>query len=331
MPEVAVLLFDGCEPSAVSAVIEALSIANFHWSIAHEKEEPPFTWQTISFDGRPVCGMGGITLVPDGSSDKLRRPDLIFIPASRADDLRALDASIDRLNGQWGATLRSHHKRNGYLAANCSAVFVLAEAGLLDGRTVTTSWFLSRRFQSRYPRVRLAPEMLFTNEERIFCSAAFSACFNLGIEIVAEFLGPRAALTLARIMLVDINRTAQTPYASLLHKSKHSDDLVLRAQTLLVTNLKRTPDLEKLAARLRVTGRTLSRRFKNAIGETPLTFLQNTRIERVRRLLETTNLSLDQIIHRVGYEDISSFRRLFTRAIGTSPGEYRRRFKTLRN
>jgi len=326
MIEVVVLVFDDCEPSAVAAVIEALSIANFHWSVANGAEAPPFAWRTISFDGKPVRTIGDIRLAPDGSSETLQHPDLIFVPGIRGNDLREMDRSVRRLSTQWKDALIDHYGRNGYLAAACSGVFVLAEAGLLDGRVATTSWFLSRHFQSRYPRVRLAREMLFTNEERIFCSAAFSACFNLGHEIVAEFLGPRAALSLARVMFVDVNRTAQMPYANLLHGIKHNDDLVLRAQAFLLNDIRRALDLERLADRLHVTSHTLNRRFKKAIGETPLSFLQNARVERAKRLLETTNVSLDQIVCRVGYEDASSFRRLFVQTTGVSPREYRKRF-----
>ena len=116
--------------------------------------------------------------------------------------------------------------------------------------------------------------MLVTKDARIFCAAAFSACLNLGLEIVAEFLGPRAAVSCARIMLIDVNRTAQLPYANLQDQIQHGDDLVLRAQTILLSNLKRAPDLERLADRLLVTSRTLARRFKRAIGETPLGFFK---------------------------------------------------------
>jgi transcriptional regulator GlxA family with amidase domain len=127
-------------------------------------------------------------------------------------------------------------------------------------------------------------------------------------------------------MLIDINRTAQLPYADLQHQLQHGDDLIIRAQTMLLTNLRRAPDLERLADRLHVSSRTLGRRFKGATGETPLAFLQNARIERAKRLLETTNVPFDQIAYRVGYEDVSSFRRLFMGASGISPGNYRQRF-----
>jgi transcriptional regulator GlxA family with amidase domain len=224
-----------------------------------------------------------------------------------------------------GYAAKQHRSRR-YLAANCSATFLLAEAGLLDGRLATTSWWLSGDFRRTYPKVRLTPDALVTKDERILCGAAFSACLNLGVEIIAEFLGPRAALSCARVMLVDVNRTTQLPYANLQEQVHHGDELVLRAQSVLLSNLRRPTQLEGLADRLRVTTRTLNRRFKAATGETPLEFLQKARIERARGLLETSRLSFDQIVERVGYEDASSFRRLFKRAVGISPHEYRRRF-----
>ena len=98
-----------------------------------------------------------------------------------------------------------------------------------------------------------------------------------------------------------------------------------RSTSIAIFPIRRVPDLEALADRLHGT-RTLGRRFKVATGETPLPFLQNARIERAKRLLETTNVPFDQIAHRVGYEDVSSFRRLFVRGSGISPGNYRQRF-----
>jgi transcriptional regulator GlxA family with amidase domain len=326
VPEVAVLIFEDCQPSAVATVLEALSVANLHWTIANGGGTPPFSYRTIPYDGRPVRGMGDVTLAADGSLKDLGRPDLIFVPGIRAYSRPTMEQRLQQLKANWGDELKAHYRRNGYLAANCSGIFLLAEAGLLDRRTATTSWWLARSFRSRYPRVRLVPEMLVTKDSRIFCAASFSACLNLGLEIVSEFLGPRAMLGLARVLLIDINRTTQLPYANLQQQVQHGDDLVMRAQALLLSRLRRPSDLERLAKRLHVTSRTLHRRFRAATGESPLVFLQNARIERAKRLLEITNISFDQIAHRVGYDDVSSFRRLFTRSSGISPGSYRQKF-----
>jgi len=326
MVEIVNIVFDGCQPTAVSAVVEAVSIASLHVATVNESEPPSFTWRTVSEDGRPVRTMGSLKMGVDGDFDQIGAPDLIFVPAFLSIDPGAMVHRIHELHERLGALLREHHGRNCMLAANCSAVFLLAEAGLLDGRSATTSWWLTRSFAARYPRVRLKPEALITNDERIICAAAFSACLNLGIAVVETFLGPRAALSCARVMLVDVNRATQLPYANLAGQIGHGDKLVLRAQTILLSDLSHNLDLASLADRLGVTTRTLGRRFKAAIGEAPSEFLQNARVERAKRLLEATTASFDEIAHRVGYEDAGSFRRLFRRAAGIPPGEYRARF-----
>lgn len=331
MTEVVIPVFDDCQPSAISAIVEALSVANLHWSRANGEDKPPFEWRTVSRDGRPVRTMAGLSLAADNALDRLGQPDLIFVPAIRSNDIQAMRVRIRQISEEWGDPLRKHHARGGFLAANCSAVFLLAEAGLLDERAATTSWWLSGYFQRAYPQVRLTPELLVTQDERIYCAAAFSACFNLGLELIARFLGPRAAISCARVMLIDINRSAQLPYASTHELTQHSDDLVLRAQSMLLSDLRNPARPEQLAGRLRVTSRTLNRRFKAATGETPLEFLQKARVERAKRLLETTGLGVDEIVHRIGYEDASSFRRLFNRTTSISPLEYRRRFRMQRD
>ncbi len=168
-----ILLFDDCQPSAVSTIIEALNIANLHWARVGNEGAYPFRWRTISFDGRPVRAMGGMQLAADGAVEKLGRPDLIFVPAVRSSDQGEMITLVERYAAQWGEILQAHHKRNGYLAANCSATFILAETGLLNGRKVTTTWFLSRTFQRRYPRVQLLADMLVTKDERIFVPPLF--------------------------------------------------------------------------------------------------------------------------------------------------------------
>lgn len=326
MVEVVNIVFDNCQPTALSAVVEALSIANLHDVHAFGPKAPPFTWRTLSESGRPVRAMGGLTLASDGDLDDVGEPDLIFLPAILSSEPRRMLEEIAMLHQKLGDLLRMQHERNGLLAANCSAVFLLAETGLLDGRNATTSWWLTKSFTARYPRVCVQHGSLLVKDNRIFSAAAFSACLNLGIAIVEHFLGHHAALSCARVMLVDVNRATQLPYASLAAQTKHGDALVLRAQTTMMSKLTQPMDIAGVASQLGVTTRTLGRRFVSAIGETPSVFLQNARIERAKRFLEATKINVDEIAQAVGYEDTTSFRRLFQRITGISPSEYRRRF-----
>lgn len=329
MSQVAVLLLENCQPSAVFTVIEALSVANFMAAIKNGDSNSPFTWRRVSLDGRPVRAMCGASLSADCSVSELGSADLLFAPAIDIPEPRAIKRTTQRLERQWGGLLRDHHTRGGYLAANCSTAFLLAEAGLLNGKQATTSWWLAGLFRRHYPEVKLLPDLV-VKDTRIFSAAAYSAVLNLALEIISEFVGSRNMLACARVMLIDANRTQQLPYADLAMQIEHGDALVLQAQTHLLKRLRNPLDLAGLAARLNVTSRTLERRFNKAIGQTPLEYLQGARIENCKRLLATTKLGLDEIAHRVGYDDPGSLRRVFVREAGVSPGAYRSSF-ALRN
>jgi transcriptional regulator GlxA family with amidase domain len=325
MSEVAILLLKNCQPSAVFTVIEALCVANFIATTINRDANPPFSWRRVSLDGRPVRAMCGVSLSADCSTAELGKPDLLFAPAIDIPEPHAIRGTIQRLESQWGGVLRRHHEKDGYVAANCSATFLLAEAGLLNGKQATTSWWLARMFRRQYPQVELLPDLV-VKDTRIFSAAAYSAVLNLALEIISEILGPQSMLPCARVMLIDANRTQQLPYADLAMQIDHGDELVLQGQTLLLKHVRNPPDVAGLAARLHVTSRTLERRFKKAIGQTPLEYLQISRIENTKRLLATTHLSLEQIADRVGYGDPGSLRRVFVREAGVSPGAYRRSF-----
>ena len=291
MVEVVNFLFDGCQPTALSSVVEALSVANLHYHRAHDVKLPPFTWRMVSLGGRPVQAMGGMAIEADGDLGDIGSPDLIFLPAILSSEPEKMLAQIEGLREKLGDRLREHSERGCLLAANCSAVFLLAEAGLLDGKKATTSWWLARRFAKRYPRVKLKSDALLTKDAGLYCAASFSACLNLGVEIVDHFLGPRAALSCARVLLVDVNRATQLPYANLATQTDHGDEMVLRAQTILMSQLTKPMAIASLAERMGITARTLNRRFKAAIGEAPSEFLINARIERSKRLLEMSDVS----------------------------------------
>jgi transcriptional regulator GlxA family with amidase domain len=128
------------------------------------------------------------------------------------------------------------------------------------------------------------------------------------------------------MMLIDTNRVSQASYATMQDEQQHDDELVTRAQRWMEKTLQRGFNLGELARHLAVSERTLNRRFKQAIGEPPLHYLQSLRVDVAKRLLETERLNVGAVSERVGYGDLSTFRRLFKRETGLSPREYQRRF-----
>ena len=155
-------------------------------------------------------------------------------------------------------------------------------------------------------------------------SGAATSHYNLGLRLIERFAGADLSLECARYTLIDTKRRSQAPYASFLQFTGHGDELVARGQAWLQEQLVQPFSLDAMARALHTSERTLMRRFRAALGDTPLHTLQRLRLHAARRLLETSNLGLEAIVEQVGYTDLSAFRRLFKREFSCSPGEYRR-------
>ena len=228
--------------------------------------------------------------------------------------------------------LRRQHRHGAVVASVCSGSFLLAEAGLLDGRAATTHWSLATAFRRRYPQIELKEDEILTERDNLLSCAAVTSYFNLALRLVEKFAGAKLASLTARILLIDINRVSQASYRSLTVQAQqaHNDPMVEKAQLWMEKHLRDRFRLAELADVLAVSERTLIRRFNAAIGETPLAHMQALRIEAAKRLIEGGKKYIDSVSDRVGYVDRGAFRRLFKRETGLSPREYQQRFTRLR-
>jgi len=288
-------------------------------------ERALFSWRLLSADGRPARAANGMTFPVDGSYRDADEAGVIFIPGINYLDLARFEARL-AAETALAEHLRCWRDEGRLIAGNCTGVALLAQSGILDGHTATTCWWLSSWFRRRFPAIRLDTNAIVAESGRLLCSGATTSYLNLGLRLIDRLAGPDVAQACARLMLVDTQRTSQAPYATLQQYLGHNDSLVTRSQEWLQTQLAAPFSLAALAAATGSSERTLIRRFKTALGETPLRYVQLMRLYTARRLLETSALGFEQIVARVGYEDVSAFRRLFKRELGCAPGEYRRRF-----
>lgn len=325
MKHVAILLPEFFFAGGVAGTLDLLYVAN---RLASPQGGPVFKWQLLSETGAPVTSSTGLSLAVHGTFDDVAQADIVLLPGIVYESVPAFERRVMQQQ-----VLLSHlprlHAAGTVIGASCSGVVLLAEAGLLDGQLATVSWWLASWFRQRYPAVNLQPQALVTEAGNLLCSGATTAYLNLMLRLIERFAGPDLALQCARMMLVDMHRASQAPYATLQQYTGHNDPLVTRCQTWLQENMAQTFRLEALAAAVGASERTLMRRFRHALGDTPLHYLQQMRLFAARRLLETTALGLEHIVEQVGYADVSSFRRLFKRELLCSPGDYRRRFTGL--
>lgn len=188
--------------------------------------------------------------------------------------------------------LRKRHKAGAMLAAMCSGTFLLAESGLLDGKSATTSWFLADPFRQRYPRVDLDLGSMLTDEGRVVCAGTGMSHLDLALHLIERLAGRDIARACAKYTALDDQRRSQAPFMILNHARSY-DPLVTKAEKWLKANLGKQLGMDELAAQLAVSPRTLTRRFRESTGAGPQEFLQKLRIEAAKALLENTALRMD--------------------------------------
>ena len=325
MPRAAILAFDGCYASSVAGFADILQIANSHLRLDPAPASALFDWRFVSPSGETAMASNGLPL-PTHKLGPRERYDLVFVPSFHYGGHRQFHQFLERQTHAC-AWLTAQWRPRAWVAANCTGPFILAQTGLLDGRTATTTWWMERQFRAKFPRVDLQLRPVVTEMDRLICAGASASYLIQTVYIVERFAGPAIASQCAKAMLIDVSQTSQIPYLPLLAQKNHSDALIHRAQRWLQGNMTKDLRITELADALAVSDRTLIRRFRSVLDQTPLAYLQDLRLEAARALLETSSHSVEEVASQVGYNDASSFSRLFRQRVGMSPGSYRSRFQ----
>jgi transcriptional regulator GlxA family with amidase domain len=322
MPKFVFLAVEGCLFSSIANLIDVFSIANtWHQDIAASDGPPPFETLIVTANGLPIRASGAVRIQPDGAMTEAGQADVILLPAFPC----VIDPSAPHMPSIL-AWLRDIHKRRIPIAAMCTGAFLLAETGLLDGRKATTHWQYSNFFRRRYPSVHFQRYAILTEDDRLICTGAATAVFNLGLHLIRSFGSEELAARCAKAFLVDPHRTSQAPYAVFYSTQHHGDREVLKAQQWMEAHYAESILIDAVAKMVGISSRHFKRRFRKATGESPLTYLQNLRIEAAKDKLATTQANVNEITYMIGYEDSSTFRRLFKKQVGISPRGYRDKF-----
>ncbi|WP_137818359.1 GlxA family transcriptional regulator [Pseudomonas sp. 2FG] len=325
MPTAAILGFDDSYASVIGGFADMLQVANAHMRKQGMPAAGLFEWHFISQNGLSVRASNGLELAMRALPQD-QYYDLVFIPSLHYRGWQQFQRFLDSQTAvrDW---LIKQWQQGAWLCANCTGTFLLADTGLLDNRVATTTWWLEGHFRERFPQVDLQMRPLVTESERLVCGGAHATFLLQAVQVLTKFAGKAIAMQCARSMLIDLTQTTQTPLQPLIADKSHNDPLVQRAQKWLQDHLAQPVRMTDLAQKLAVSERTLIRRFNLVLEQSPLTYLQNLRIDTARALLEAGDLSTERIAQYVGYSDLSSFSRLFRERVGFTPGTYRARFQ----
>lgn len=277
-----------------------------------------YTFTVCAEQPGPITTLAGYSMhVPDGL-EALDEADTVLIPGWLPPAEPPSPTLAD--------ALRRAHERGARLVSICTGAFGLAHTGLLDGRRATTHWARTAELAERFPAVKVDPDVLYVDDGDIATSAGAGAGIDLCLHLVRTDQGASYAAHLARSMVMPPHREGgQLQYAAPPHPTQMDGSLAPLLEWA-TTHLAAPLTVETLAARAGVSPRTLARRFTDQLGVPPGQWLLTQRITAARQLLETTDLPLEAIAHRVGLSSATNLRRRFQKALGTTPGAYRRAF-----
>ncbi len=265
---------------------------------------------------------GFYTVTPPRTMAEVQNIDLIIIPAVHGDLREAIAHNQEVID--W---VHQQHQQGAEVAAFCIGVFLLAETGMLNGRTCSTHWEQAAQLQQQYPEIDVQSERIITESEGIYTSGGAYAFTNLVIYLIEKYGGRELAILTAKAFMIDVDKEDQSVFMMFNGQKDHGDVLVLQVQEFLESNHADKITVEQLASLHTTTRRTLERRFKQATTNSILEYLQRVRMEAAKRLLEGQTKTIHEAMAEVGYGDPKAFRTVFKRWVGITPMAYRQKFQ----
>jgi transcriptional regulator GlxA family with amidase domain len=320
---VALVAFPGVQVLDVTGPLEVFSQASRRLFETTKRNEPEYTVEVVARRAGPISTSSGIRLLADRAVGEVSGGVDTLLVAGGAGTVAAMK---DELLLAW---LRRMARRVRRLGSVCSGTFLLAEAGLLDGRRATTHWQFCRELAQRYPRVAVDEDPIFVRDGNVYTSAGVTAGMDLALALVEEDHGREIALAVARQLVLFLKRPGGQSQFSAQIAVQAADREPLRAvQLWIADHLDADLSVPVLARRAAMSERNFSRRFTRETGATPGDFVLRARVEAARRRLEESSEGVDTIAAQCGFGSAEVMRRAFSRTLRVPPSAYRMRFRS---
>ena len=316
-----ILVFAGVQSLDVSGPLEVFNAVQ-RLLEASARDARGYEIRIVSSDGAPLATSSGMTIVPHAALQEVRGPlDTLIVAGGDGHTAASGDESLLR----WIALTSSRARRT---ASVCTGAFLLAAAGLLDGRRATTHWASAKALGRAYPRVRVDPDPIFVRDGSIWTSAGVTAGMDLALALVEEDLDRATALAIARHLVLFLRRPGnQSQFSATLVAQQPERDGLREIQRTVLENVAGDHRVEAMARRAHMSPRHFARAFRAETGVTPARYVERVRLEAARRRLEDTPEPIAAIAAACGFGTAETMRRVFIRALEVAPAEYRRRFQ----
>lgn len=307
MVVVDIVVLQGASPASVAITFELLAVAN---RLRRSARRPPCFAVRVSGSGAEWAR----SFVGVASTPTRARADVVIVPGLAWSDERCIRDGLQRPDAELArGALKAAARAGAEIAGSCSAVFLVASAGLLNRRRATTTWWLAPLFRRLFPEVALESDGMVVTDGKLTTAGAAMAQLDLMLSIIARHGDPGLADHCARLLLLD-ERRSQSRYMAISYLTA-ADERVGRAERWAGQRLHKALAISQLAAAAGLGSRTFARRCARATGLSPIRLIQRLRVEKAVELLETTSLGFDEIARRVGYTEPSTLRKLLRRDV----------------
>jgi transcriptional regulator GlxA family with amidase domain len=330
LPRIALLAAPESSASILYGLYDVLISVGPMWPdmIAAERGDRLLDVKIVAADREPFRCFGEILVEPHAAIGDVDAVDAVVV----CDMYTRIDTPPrDRFAAEldW---LRRMQIAGALISSVCSGSLLLAEAGLLDGRSCTGHWAYRELFRWAYPKVRFSPDGILdlsSEEDGLITAGGVTSWQDLALHLIARFCGPEHAAQTAKIHLLAGHQDGQLPFSAMGRQVRSDDRVIRECLAWIAENYAIPTPVTALAERSGLTRRTFARRFLAATGQRPIDHVQALRIEGARQRLETGTTPIDDVGYEVGYEDPTFFRRLFKRMTGVTPAAYRRKYQPI--
>jgi len=325
---VGIVVNERCQASSVFAVTDLIIAANYTLQKYFDTDASLFNYQLIGLK-TSVHAYNGSQINSVNKIQDCERPDIVILPGAFESVLTA-EYSQKQLSkmSRLFTTLKQWHQDGTTVASVCTGNFILASADIAAGRTLTCHWASENTAHQLFPQESFDTNQLLIDHGDIISAGGAMSVSQLVLYLVSRFHSRELALATGKLMMIELNQNPQSRFAIFKPKTTHGDSMVSKLQQTIESSFEMELDIAQYANKAGIGERQLCRRFKKATGETPLSYLQRFRVEQVKIGLESSNKAINNLILDVGYEDPTSFRRLFKRLTGLTMQEYRGRFSS---
>lgn len=287
-------------------------------------EQPMFNIQLVGLKKETPLSGGAFTAHATALVGDVKKTDLIIIPAVDGDPAEGIENNKDFI--PW---IQHQHAQGAEVASLCIGAFLLAATGLGNGKKMATHWLAENQFRKMFPNITLIAEKIVTDDGGVYSSGGAYSYLNLILYLIEKYVNRETAVLCAKVFALEIDRENQSAFMMFTGTKEHGDEPIKEAQMFIEKNFQEKITVDQLASMFALGRRNLERRFKKATANTVVEYIQRVKIEAAKMSLESSRENVNEVMYKVGYNDIKAFRTTFKKITGLSPVEYRNKYNVL--